>query len=409
MAISTRDTRADDGGDPFFEDAAPKKSKFGLKKSKVEAAGWLDDVEEVPRTDLPDGQRLARRAKWTKWYLIACAVLAPILMLMVLVAVAKPAPEFPKQKPAEAMTRERAEAMVTVQNWLASPESPLSNARVLGWESTTDLPGPPKPENANAAQVEEDPVSLMAVRFLVAQTPVETSEGQIVGVDSAYASTLYLVEVLVAETESGAVTTVGKPSLLPTPPSIKNAVTGADRWPSLEDAANPTDQAQTAITAWAAAMTSGSPQDLRSVVNDGDGSRAYVPLTGMTLLNTQVGDGAVLKTTGGEEPEAKEIVVAVTLTMTDNPACEDCRKAVAEYDVLITDANTVTPRVVAWGAPGTGPVLVPYMNAVPTNEVLNGALQDLEEEAADESPTSTPSTSTPPDPSASTKPKKKEN
>ncbi|MGO3234168.1 MAG: hypothetical protein ACTIKT_11945, partial [Microbacterium sp.] len=65
------------------------------------------------------------------------------------------------------------------------------------------------------------------------------------------------------------------------------------------------------------------------------------------------------------------------------------RPAPVTFDVLIENPNTATPLVTAWGAPGSGPSLVAYENAV------NGVSADsLErgEDFATPTPEATPAT-----------------
>lgn len=54
----------------------------------------------------------------------------------------------------------------------------------------------------------------------------------------------------------------------------------------------------------------------------------------------------------------------VTWEFTDDADEADPHVATITYDVLIYDAHTATPRIVAWGAPGEGPDLNEYDNAV---------------------------------------------
>jgi len=387
MVISTRDTGADEGHSTPYDDEATGRDQdrsgfrmpfFGRKREEHHDSGWLDDVEEIPRADLPDGKRLARRARWTKWYLIVCAVVAPFLLLGLFVSATKTPTQQAAKVQTAAFDRVRAQAMVSVQNWIASGAAPLRQAQVLGWQGSEDLPKPKvDPNNPSAT---DDAASLTAVRFLVA-APAKSG-------DDAGSSSLYTAEVLVATTKSGAIAVVGDPALTPEEPPMAEAAADAARWPSLPTSTTPSDQVEAAIEQWAQAMASGSPQALRAVVNDANPDHAYIPFSGLTLQKTTVGEAAVVTPGTADDAAPKTIVVAVTLQLTDHPACEECDDAATDFDVLVTGADGVTPRVVAWGGPGTGPTLQPYANAVPSNDDLDTVLGQMDT-SAEENPTQT--------------------
>src|SRR5699024_6856148 len=149
------------------------------------------------------------------------------------------------------------------------------------------------------------------------------------------------------------------------------------------------------VTSWAQAFTSGDPDKLRLATGDPDGSHSYMPLSRVSLVGSDVTAVAVPKdqlTDQGKAPDnPSSLVVRVSLALQwgSGPAegQESGQEQVPEssrvtYDLLLTGTDTASPRVVAWGGPGSGPGLTPYANAV-TGRSLTGS-QDQSEGASPE-------------------------
>lgn len=376
MPISTRDF---DGSDDGLELSAPEgkgKRPKKAKRSKPDDS-WLNEVIEEPRSGTPLAETLIRREKWTRRYLIVCAVMAPIFALAWFTSLGQTATVEEPSETAAAADRVRAEAAVAIEEWLVSGEAPITGGKILQWEETVDLP---TVEADPAADIEAGP-SMQAVRFLVNQPAAEGREPAI-----------YEAEVLIASRDSGEVTVVGYPSLAPVLPALDMGK--VERWPTLEKDSSPSEEVDAAIEDWASAYTSGSAQRLRAVINDNEPTRTYVPYNNVRLESITTGETGVVKWTNpdsdNEDPIPTRIVVAVTLTMSDRlEECSNCPAPVVEFDVLVEAANTVTPRVVAWGAPGTGAVMKPYQNAIPSNPGVNGALEELLDDAVEPAPEET--------------------
>ncbi|MDN5895749.1 MAG: hypothetical protein L0H93_17205, partial [Nocardioides sp.] len=380
MALSTRgigeegdvDTPEEDTTKGSQRDRKARNPLGKVFKKRNSEIDWLpDDVVEVPRDESAVARQLARRSRWTIGYIKVCAVVAPILLFGVVLAVTRDQPVPVEDKPAVAADRVRAEATVAVEEWLDSGEAPIRGGKIVQWESTRTLPkAKVDPRNETA---EPDP-TMQTVRFVVNRPATEDKE-----------AALYTAEVLTASTEAGAVSTVGAPALMPMLPSMGEDLSSVNRWPTLEEAADPDERVEAAITDWAKALTSGSAQTLRAAVDDADPDHAYVAFQGMRLQGTSLGDSAVLEWTDSEEPVPSRIVVSVTLNMTDRSGnCSKCAETASEFDVLIDEVDTVTPRVVAWGGPGSGSTLKPYQNAVEANEDLEEALEQYDPEATGE-------------------------
>ena len=60
-----------------------------------------------------------------------------------------------------------------------------------------------------------------------------------------------------------------------------------------------------------------------------------------------------------------------------------------DFDVLIQDPDGGTPRILAWGAPGTGPNLKEYSNrtSASVNDTLKRGLEDTQRAKDTQTPT----------------------
>ena len=229
----------------------------------------------------------------------------------------------------------RAEALDTVGDWLGSPGSPLPGARVLGWDGATRTAWPDVTE-------EKDRTYDVWVAYVLVST------------DTA----LYRAGVQVNLGGAGA-SVVGTPSLELVPLAAGATTTGAP-WPGTT-AVSASDAVERAVTAWAQAYVSGDPGRLTTVVADPDTTHTYLPVPGFTGVRTTVNATAYHAYARGDEPDTSVLMVNVTLAVEHDGAD---KPAQVTLDLLVSDPTTGSARVTAWGAPGTGPALTPYANAV---------------------------------------------
>src|SRR5699024_961151 len=203
---------------------------------------------------------------------------------------------------------------------------------------------------------------------------------------------LFAVEVSTLTDPGLGTVVVGTPSLMPHVPAAEN-LTAASPWPGAVEAQMP-QRGPDVVTSWAQAFTSGDPEQLRLATGDPDGSHSYMPLTGAYLVGAEVKDVAVPKgqlTDRGKAPDApSSLVVRVSLALSwDSPPAEGEQEGQGQipessrvsYDLLLTSTDTASPRVVAWGGPGSGPSLSPYANAV-----TGRGLTDSDSESSQPSP-----------------------
>lgn len=101
---------------------------------------------------------------------------------------------------------------------------------------------------------------------------------------------------------------------------------------------------------WASAYAGDSRQDLFDLTGDRK-NRTYYGLGGMTAA-----DASILALEQAQV--AGYAAVRVTFTLTDGKFSMP-----VTYDLLAADWDTASPKIVAWGAAGTGPYLQPFQNA----------------------------------------------
>jgi hypothetical protein len=239
-----------------------------------------------------------------------------------------------------------------INRWLAQTPSPLPGGYIVSWDGFTDI----------AAGVSENK----------AESPANAAElhtftlAARVGNDS---TAFYEATVLVSVDDTLGAITAAEPSLLPRVPSTTQGWS-SQTWAGYETGASSQTFVPTA-EAWAKAFT-GSAAELRLYVGDEDPSHSYMPLQGARVLGTQVLKTGYIKpedNTNKAEPETLIARVEVTLAWS---AAADAKGSKVTYDVLVTRANTASPRIVAWGPSGTGPTLEAYGNAIRGAQISSG-------------------------------------
>jgi hypothetical protein len=122
------------------------------------------------------------------------------------------------------------------------------------------------------------------------------------------------------------------------------------------DRRNQTQQQVTAdltrvVTDWANAYAADNRQRLKELTGDPEPSRGYAGLGGMTASNVQI-----VSLVGG--PVENTAVARVQVRLNDGTFSMP-----AEYDLLVSQWATATPKVLAWGAAGSGMTLKVFINA----------------------------------------------
>jgi hypothetical protein len=220
-----------------------------MPRTAVPAASWLTDTQEHPRADTLSGNRIRRRARFYRAYLLSAALLCPLLLLALAAAVSGSSSTTTATAP-ERDWPGRAAATQLVLDWLSGPNPGLPEGRLLQWSGARSIETPAT-ENAETTGIAALSVEIDA--FVV--------------VDGA--GNRFTAEVQVAVDGQNRSRVLSGPSLTPLPVLDPDAFRGAGPWPG-RDAGPATETVSAAVRAWAAAYTSGDPAALRLTVGDPD-------------------------------------------------------------------------------------------------------------------------------------------
>ncbi|MBN9214685.1 MAG: hypothetical protein J0J04_07715 [Microbacterium sp.] len=335
---------------------------------------WTDQTV----ADNPDAPAQRRELNGLKWKRRALTVVAfgavPAMFLMGAGMVAQAnTPEVVDNSAASTIVNSSAgksEAFRALNAWLNTDPSPLPGGTVVSWDGFTS----------------EEPPAPTSDTEIVKDYRFETHSFTVArGSSMWHASIQVVVDDVIGATATSA------PSL---EPIADVQVSASDPWFTLQSTAA-SAQVKQAVDAWAIAFTGGDSDALHQIVQDRDTNRSYIP-----LYDVQQFVGAEITAAGAKPLETgagastDTIVVRVLLSFwwkNGKPAVAENEKepipTPIAYDVLVEHADTATPVVVAWGAPGSGPKLTAYSNAVDT--ILSAPTKGLEEEDATPAPDQT--------------------
>lgn len=242
----------------------------------------------------------------------------------------------------------QAAADLALRAWLGSDPAPIPGGYIVSWEGAT----------ANRPQTADD--SFGSTDKVTFPTEIDT----FVVADGA--DRMYRASVLVALDPAGGSQVIGSPSIVPVPDTRGSGVAEDAAWGAMQPGPI-SDEIQSAVTAWAEAFTSDDGAKLRLAVGDQDASHTYLTMPMLSGAQANAVRG-VLVPTGDPKKPATQMVVRVDLTLTgDQRAGGGQTSTNASYDLLVDHYDTGAPVVVAWGAPGSGPTLVPYANSLPAD------------------------------------------
>ena len=240
-------------------------------------------------------------------------------------------------------------AHARVAEWLSTDPSPLPGGYIVSWDGFETIAGD------EASSATDNPANDAEIHSFTLAT--------IVGGKAVF----YDATVLVYVSDTLGAIASGEPSLLPRVPDASQGWS-SQIWPGYETAPVP-DAAVQSVNQWARAFTE-SADALRLYVGDEDASHSYMPLQGARVLSAAVPQAGYIKVDGEEKPRV--IIARVELTIAWSQAA-DAKGAKVTYDVRIEQAHTASPKVVAWGATGTGPSLTKYGNAITGTKLSSGA------------------------------------
>lgn len=240
----------------------------------------------------------------------------------------------------------KAAAYAAVQEWLSAVPSPLPGAGIVSWDGFA-VETAPEPDP-------DDTAKAPTYRF-------ETHTFTL-----ARGTQLYTAAIQVAVDGDASAVVTSTPTLTPiVSASIDDQL---DTWFGF-DTANASASVSDAVTAWADAFTSGDADELRRAVQDKDSAHTYVPLTGVDAVISATIIAAADVPTGDDNVKPTQMILRVEVSVWwdgEKPADETSttKPKPITYDLLVDDADTASPFVVAWGAVGSAPTLKPHSNAL---------------------------------------------
>lgn len=323
----------------------------GKKKNLQPQSVWGDE-HIVANTDAPAYKAEINGLKWKRRALYTIAFGAiPVMAFMGMAMFANASAVAESSGTTSSRTVNssggKSEAWRAMQAWLGSNPAPIPGAEIVSWDGfETEVPPPPA-EGSGAAP---------------ATYVLETHDFTVQRGD-----TMWVASVQVAVDNVLGATAMASPALTPI---VKVNVAASSPWFGLTSG-SATPAVTQAIQTWAAAYTSGDADTLQQIVQDRDTSRSYVPLKGVEEL-VSVTPGVAGSPTVDGVPDPSTLIIRVDMKLwweggkpevAPNESQPD--PTPISYDLLIHFADTATPVVVAWGAPGSGDNLTAYQNAVP--------------------------------------------
>lgn len=337
------------------------------KKTEPQDNFWMNDAEEMPRADIEFIDKSSKRMRFNRIFIYSTICLMPVSLLANIAMLPKvmeedPAPPAVSQS---VSSPTKAVAMMTVENWLKSDPSPLPGGKLLSWDGAVVQAEPKTTTNEDTGQSTE-------VQGLQLHTmTVVTASGA-----------LFTTQVQVGYNEIRGAQVLGKPTLLPRAPDETAAWPNLSSWPSMVPSTK-TEEIGQAVDAWVKAFTSGDPNVLRLAVGDAGANRSYVPLVQATAssirVNAVASEPMPADAETGERPKVVIAQVEFSIQWESQEVERGKSLSTVTYDVLIEDADTAAPKVVAWGGAGTGEELERYQNAVEGRKITSDTIHDTVE------------------------------
>lgn len=314
-------------------------------------------VAEMERDGSLDEHRRNRRRRWWRAYALTACLFFPILLVANAYVIGE---QFNGRSagtvaaPADLDVPGKALALATLEKWLGSANQPVPGGRMLSWDGGSEVEKTlTEKAPRNSAEVADPPT------YFVHKMTVIDKSGQ-----------LYDSVVQVAVTSKNGSEVVGEPSLIPRAPDAKsNTYAAASPWPGIVASSVP-EPVRQAVADWVRAYSSSDPSSLRLAVGDPSADNVYMPLMGATASDVNVSIGAGLW--AGKDHQSTDIaprMLARVSFAVKWPTQSGADKAATTLpritmDLLVTASDSGSPKVVAWGGPGSGPTLTEYQNAI---------------------------------------------
>lgn len=331
------------------------------KKNKTQSI-WEEEQVSVPNEELVRRSKVkkAGRYKWLRRGVWLSIFLTPLLLLALAAWYVdaqnpKPTPEPPTSLQINDSIGKDA-ATTTVRDWLASQPQPIPGAQLLSWNGYTTQP---KPSIADAEN------SKTAAGVFVPEWNKETHYFSV----RAGNGTLFRVTVEVDADRTLGARVTSLPSLEPLIPEVTSGWKDSpEPWFGYQST-QATENITASVNDWLAAYTGGNPSTLRNIVGDQDSNHFYMPLSGIQKAVAVVERVAYKPSDAPDAPAVQNpdtVIARIKVKLLWNGQVQENLNDFASmsFDLLIQNANTASPRIVAWGGPGSGPSLKPYENAV---------------------------------------------
>lgn len=317
---------------------------------------WSDDqLVEAPAKNSAAYQLSERWTRSIRTYTKVAVWSSPVIALLLLVIYSESGQQVVPDKVVvtnQVDSAGKSAAIIAENAWMDSDPSPLNGGEIVAWNGF-DVKKPAKIVVA-LEEVTIAPAYAIEVHYFT------LTDAQ--GFD-------YASEISIGVSKTDGARPLSTPSLTPIPPAAGGWETSG-AWYGLQSA-----EASKAVTAtveaWSQAFTSGDPTALGQNVQDPKANHAYMPLTGVSAVeSTVISAGSIPVLTADGQPSEvapKTIVVQIQLKLTwagVAPSTTGSGNSVITYDLLVEKADTASPVVVAWGGSGSGTSLKPYGNAV---------------------------------------------
>lgn len=322
----------------------------------------LDEPKYVANPEAGPVKKRERRAQSMRRIFTGVLILGVLMIFANVVLIANML--NPKAPPASVSSMDvnqspgKSLAMQAMVSWLSATPQPVDGGHVLSWDGVQVINPPAPPKDAKEGESKTYPNYTVEVHtFTVADS----------------AGYLYEGSIAVEANDLMGTRVASTPSLMPIAPSAPQGEAWgmSTTWFGWQDA-QAQDPVAKSVQSWAEALTSGDPVKLRQAVGDTDPSRAYMPLGVADDTKATVTASAV-KTpeSKDQDPDMSVMLIRVEVLATLNGqqvSDKENQRSPITYDLLVEGADTAAPRVVSWGAAGTGATLTPYSVAVTGRE-----------------------------------------
>lgn len=314
-------------------------------------AAWAD-AQELPRAGTAPTRVLIRRSSWMRRSLYGVLAFAVIASVAAFAAATKTTGGAPARDGSVASTSPgRDAATAYLLKWLAQDPSPLPGATLIGWSGATEAPVLQAGEEAGSSASPGAPQPLAVVEI----DSFTLMDGQ---------GALYSATVQMGIDPRGGAAPLSGVSIAPIAPAAEDEWTRGGPWVGRRTGPV-SDEVTAAIATWAKAYGSGNSIALGQAVGDPDKTHSYVPITGAASVTAAPGVGTTDRLPIGDSQIVQVTLAIAWASQSGTAAAPTLVGGIpTTLDLLVLDAGTASPKIVAWGPAGTGPALEPYQNAV---------------------------------------------